>query len=224
MPGVKILVSIILLTTSCGLNGQTVQSRMSVKPEPTAAQTANIAKTSDEPLKPQVDYFAHIQPKHREILREWLKTKNHLRPGVEEIDNYMFHEEAYEDKANFRKEFEGNIKFLRETVGEKGYQYYAVGDMNGDGKKDFAVLLVDTRKPGNDENPDEFALAIFNAPFKKGQRPNYFEDGLYGITNSYIVFDLMTEKHLFLGKLESDALCATYYSKGKTYYFKDCID
>ena len=220
-----IFTAIVFLLTSCNLNGQTVQNQISVNSDQTTAtQNANIQKLPNEPVKKEVDYFAHIKPQHREILREWLKSKPYYRPGVEEIDDSMFHEESYEDKAKFKENFEGNMKFLRETVGENGYQYYAVGDMNRDGKKDFAVLLVDTRNPGNDDDPDQFAMAIFNAPFKKGQKPNYFEEGLYGITNSYIVFNKMTRKFLYLGKLESDVLCATYYPKGKTYYFKDCGD
>jgi hypothetical protein len=211
--------------TSCGLDNQAVQNQTSVDSDRSAVtQSAKISETAEKSGEKEVDYYAHIKPEHREVLREWLKTKSYLRPGVEEIDNFMFHAEAYPYKANFKENFRGNMKFLRETVGENGYQYYARGDMNQDGQEDFAVLLVDTRKSVKDREPGEFALAIFNAPFRKGPRPNYFEADLGGITNSYIVFDKMTEKHLFLGKLESDALCATYYPKRKTYYFKDCID
>ena len=171
--------------------------------------------TKNNNIKNEIDYFAHLQPKHREILRRWLKTKPYLRPGVEEIDNSMF-------TAEYKDHFEDNIKMLREAVGAKGYQYYSVGDMNRDGETDFAVLLVDSRKD-QDDDTDKFALAIFNAPFKIGQAPNYYEEDLYGITNSYIVFNKMIPKHLYLGKFESDVYCATYYAKGKTYYFKDCI-
>lgn len=159
------------------------------------------------------DYYAHLKLEHREVLREWLKAKPYLRPAVEEFDDYIFQEK---DKSNF----EDNLKFLRDTLGENTYQYYAVGDMNHDGKEDFAVLLVDTRK--QEDEIDHFALAIFNAPFKKGQTPAYYEEGLAGISNSYLIFD-KKEKNLFLGMLESDVLCATYYPKGKTYYFKDCM-
>lgn len=183
----------------------------------------NLVAETENSNKKEIDYFAHFQPKHREVLREWLKRKKYLRPAVEEIDDGMFQEENYQDKQKFRENFEENLKFLRDTVGKNGYQYYAVGDMNRDGKKDFAVLLVDSRPPKADEGTvDRFSLAIFNAPFKKGQSPNYYEEKLHGITNSYIVFDKMIKKHLFLGKFESDVYCATYYSKGKTYYFRDC--
>ena len=132
----------------------------------------------------------------------------------------MFQEKNYRDKENFKKNYEENMKMLRESVGVNGYQYYSVGDMNHDGKVDFAVLLVDSSSKDTDEFPD-FALAIFNAPFKKGQSPAYFEQNLSGVTNSYIVYDLMTEKHLFLGKFESDVYAATYYPKGKTHHFSN---
>ena len=175
--------------------------------------------------KEDVDYFAHLQSAHEEVLREWLKTKTFLRPAVEEVDNSMFDENAYSEKEKFKENFEGNMKFLRETVGENGYQYYVKGDFNKDGKEDFAVLLVDNRK--KDVDADWFSLAIFNAPFKKGKSPSYYEENLHGITNCYIVFsDQFSEKpgkYLFLGKFESDYYCATYYPKGNTYRFEDCI-
>lgn len=163
----------------------------------------------------RVDYYAHLKPEHRAVLREWLKGRPHLRPAVEEVDNYIFREQH---KANF----EGNLKFLRDTLGRGRNQYYSVGDMNRDGKKDFAVLLVDGRKAG--DRVDPFALAIFNAPFRKGKGAAYYEDGLSGISNCYIVFDKVGKGHLFLGMFESDYLCATYYPKGRTYYFKDCLE
>jgi hypothetical protein len=167
------------------------------------------------PVGKKADYFAHLKPEHKEILQDWLKTKKFLRPGVEEIDNSIF-QEKYKDH------FEDNVKFLRDTVGKNGYQYYSKGDFNRDGKEDFAVLLVDSRKH-KETDADFFTLAIFNGPFRKGQAPNYYEEGLSGITNSYIVFDKVSEKHLFLGKFESDVYCATYFPKGKTYRFEDCI-
>ncbi len=74
-----------------------------------------------------VDYYAHLKPEHREVLQQWLKSKTFLRPAVEEIDNGMFQGEGnYEDKENFKKNYEENMKMLRESVGENGYQYYSV--------------------------------------------------------------------------------------------------
>jgi hypothetical protein len=96
--------------------------------------------------------------------------------------------------------------------------------MNSDGEKDFAVLLVDTRKPADPREMGRFALAVFNRPFKPGQNPAYFEEGLYDIASCYLVFDKTRRKHLYLGKFESGAYCATYYAEGSTYIYKDCWD
>ncbi|MFN2456167.1 MAG: hypothetical protein ABR577_18335 [Pyrinomonadaceae bacterium] len=202
-----LLVCFALFMTSCAVKEQVVQSQSNSNIN--ANQTANVQNSSNTNVAENktIDYFAHIKPEHRGVLREWLKSKTFLRPAVEEIDS---------------SDFEGNLKFIRDTIGENGYQYYSTGDMNRDGKADFAVLLVDSRK--RKEEVDFFAMVIFNAPFRKGQKPAYYEENLYGISNSYIVYDLMTEKHLYLGKFESDVYCATYYPKGKTYYFKDCME
>jgi hypothetical protein len=221
-------VGFVFLTASCAVKEQTVQSQENLNANFNQAvetnQNVNSQSSNTKTVETKtVDYFAHFKPEHREVLREWLKSKPFLRPAVEVIDNGMFQEKNYRDKENFKKNFEENMKMLRDTVGEKGYQYYSVGDMNRDGKVDFAVLLVDSSSKDTDEF-DDFALAIFNAPFKRGQSPAYFEKNLNGVTNSYIVYNLMTEKHLYLGKFESDVYCATYYPKGKTYYFKDCMD
>jgi len=220
------IIAFAFVFVSCGAKEPTVQSQTgsnsnSVEIASTDPNATN-QNSLDESISNQkdVDYFAHMHSKHREVLRGWLKTKKYLRPAVEEIDNRMFQEKNYQDKENYKTHFEGNMKMLRESVGETGYQYYSVGDMNRDGKEDFAVLLVDTRKH---EDVDHFALAIFDGPIIKGKSPAYFEENLYGITNSYIVFDKMIKKHLFLGKFESDVYCATYYPKGRTYYFKDCL-
>ncbi len=214
----KFFIAFALLMTSCTVTEQVVQNQISVNANQTAAtnQNTNVQNASTEIVKKDVDYFAHFKPQHREILREWLKSKSNLRPGVEEIDNSMFQEK-------YKEYFEDNMRFLRETVGENGYQYYSVGDMNHDKKEDFAVLLFDTSKPRDERGGDDFALAIFNAPFKKNQKPSYFEENLRGITNSYIVFDKVSKGYLFLGKFESGVYCATYYPKGKTYFFKDCM-
>lgn len=219
----NIFIALALLTTSCAVNEKLVQNEISIKTNqaiPTN-QTTNIQNALTPRIKKEIDYFAHFKPEHREVLREWLKSKPDLRPAVEEIDNAMFDEAAYEDKAKFKENYAVNMKILREAVGEKGNQYYAVADLNRDGKKDFAVLLLSSRKK-NDVN--YFGLAIFNAPFKKGQKPAYYEEIFRGVGNSYIVFDKMIENRLYLGKFESDYYCETFYPKGKTYYFKNCFD
>ncbi len=210
----KFFIALALLMTSCTVNEQVVQNQISVNTNQTLAtnQNTNVQNALTEIVKKEIDYLAHFKPQHREVLREWLKSKSYLRPAVEEVDSTYF--------ENGKIISEEGLKFLRETVGENGHQFYSVADMNRDGKEDFAVLLFSSRKQ---DDVNYFALAIFNAPFKKGQQPSYFEENLRGISNSYIVFDKMIEKHLFLGKFESDFYCITYFPKGKTYYFEDCM-
>jgi hypothetical protein len=208
------LICFVFIMASCAVREQTVQSQSNSNVNTNQNAISQISSNANVAENKTVDYFAHFKPEHREVLRQWLKSKTYLRPAVEETDNSMF-----QDK--YKPYFEENMKMLRESVGEGNYQYYSIGDMNHDKKVDFAVLLVDTRK--QEDDIDHFALAIFNAPFKPKQSPAYFEEGLQGVTNSYIAFGAFDEKYLFLGKFESGVYCATYYPKGKTYYFKDCM-
>jgi len=201
-----VLICLVVFSVCCGVK-QPDNSNLAINVSPSDA----VPSSPDPSERKSVDYFAHIKPEHREVLRGWLKSKPYLRPAVEEIDNSIFSEQ-------YKPYFDENYRVLRETLGDGNYQYYSVGDMNHDKTADFAVLLVDTRQQNDG---DRFALAIFNAPFKSA---NYFEEELHGITNSYIKFNAFDEPYLFLGKFESDYYCATYYPKGKTYYFKDCTD
>lgn len=217
MFAVTLLCFAFLIATCIGMDrGAEIQStrRINIDSKPATDHNPDLHESSNESRnKKEIDYYAHFKPEHREVLQAWLETKSYLRPGVEEIDNKMFEEKD----TTVRN---GNLEFLRSTVGENGYQYYSVGDMNHDGQEDFAVLLVDSRW----REDDGFALAIFNAPLKTGNAPAYFEDELTDMSNSYIVFDKMSKTYLFLGKFESDVYCDTYYPKGETYYFKNCLD
>ena len=107
----------------------------SPSPSPSPTQVPSLTP------KPPVDYFAHLLSDHKEIVKAWLKSQPNYRLASEDSDSGLI-------PGNDSEWPEGNVKFLRETVGENGNQYYAVGDMNQDGQTDFAVLLVDTKKPG----------------------------------------------------------------------------
>ena len=81
------------------------------------------------------------------------------------------------------------------------------------------MLLVDLK------NAQEhgFAIAIFNAPFTNKKAPNYFEDGYTDLGRSYIVYNQVAKRRLYLGMSESDFYCVTFYPKGLRYYFRDCM-
>jgi len=209
-----------LLIASCSTDDNLATDRTDPKygndRQAITKQNVNTENTQNaSPSKKVADYYAHIKPKHRKVLRSWLATKPYLRPAVEEIDNPNFRQGSESDI----KEYE---KSVRDTVGRNGYQYYSIADMNYDGKEDFATLLVDNRE--YDDEYDYFALAIFNAPFEVENAPAYYTEKLIGISYVYIVFDGMAKNHLYFGKFESDVYCSTFYPKGKTYYFKGCLD
>ena len=142
-----------------------------------------------------------IDPQHQEVLSRWLKTKPQFRLANELQDA---------DKEG--------VAFYRQDWGKGFNPYYAVGDFNRDRRKDFAVLVVDSRKSAE----EGFAIAIFNAPFNKKSRPNYFESGYEGVSRCFIAYDQMVRGRLFLGIYEADSICVTFYPKGQRYVYKDC--
>ncbi|HWT02349.1 MAG TPA: hypothetical protein VN256_19010 [Pyrinomonadaceae bacterium] len=102
----------------------------------------------------QSDVPSFIRPEHRQSVRAFLRTKPYLRVA------------AYADVEDKER-----IDNLNDGFGENKSPYYAVGDFNGDGRKDFAVAFVNTRRP------KDFAVAIFNGPFggRRSVRPAYYE-------------------------------------------------
>jgi hypothetical protein len=164
-------------------------------------QTAAPRKGDDPKI--QEDYYARFRPEHKRVLSKWLANKPSLRPAVES------------DCTD--KEY---LEITRRDWGKQFDPYYVVADFNRDGKKDFAVLLVDSKNA--DENG--FAIAIFNAPFAGKTNPNYFERGYIGIGNAYIVYNDMIKRRLYLGIYESDFYCVTFYPKKTKYIFRDLVD
>lgn len=104
---------------------------------------------------------------------------------------------------------------MRRDLGKNIHPYYSIGDFNGDGRKDFAVLLIVKGK-------DEAALAVFNAPFRKAA-PAYFERKFEKMGNMYIAYNYMEKNRLYLGVFESDYYCMTLIPKGRKYTYEDCV-
>lgn len=105
------------------------------------------------------DVPSFINPEHRQSVRAFLRTKPYLRVAT------------YADAEDKLK-----IDSLNEGFGEAKSPYYAVGDFNGDGRKDFALAFVNTRRP------KDFAVAVFNGPFGRGRaaRPAYYGEKEFG--------------------------------------------
>jgi hypothetical protein len=74
--------------------------------------------------------------------------------------------------AYFDSDIRGPCEAPEPTPGYHPYQ--AVGDFNGDGATDFAVVLIDTKR-----SVANFALVIFNGPLSRtGVKPAMFQAGL----------------------------------------------
>ena len=105
------------------------------------------------------DVPSFIKPEHGQVVRGFLKTKPYLRVAI------------YADAENKQ-----TLEFLNEGYGENKWPYYAVGDFNNDGREDFAVAFVNTRRP------KDFAVVIFNGPFRgrRSVRPAYYNEREFG--------------------------------------------
>lgn len=113
---------------------------------------------------------------HQTVLNNWLKTKKGWRLALE-------------------KDFDQQrLKDLR--ADENRRPFYVAEDFNGDRKKDFAVILINSRK--------RFSAAVFNAPFnlKKIQQPAFFANP---VEPDDIVYYNRYSKRLLIGPYESDA-------------------
>ncbi len=59
------------------------------------------------------DYFAHLKPEHRAVLKAWLEHhKPWLRPAVEDLDSIQGK----------------NPEKIRRIIGEQAHQFYTFGD------------------------------------------------------------------------------------------------
>ncbi|MDQ4120422.1 MAG: FG-GAP repeat protein [Acidobacteriota bacterium] len=133
------------------------------------------------------NYYAHLQPEHREALKIWLADKTGLRPAVESDASKSDLEVWKRDNQNF-------------------FPYYAAGDFNQDGKEDFAVFLK------VEKTADDGAVVIFNAPFKNS-KPAYFKRG-FQVHDFYIEYS-KEAKMLYLTKYETHGVY--FKAKGRKY-------
>jgi len=82
------------------------------------------------------------------------------------------------------------------------HPYTVTGDFNGDGVEDFAVVLVDSQK-----KEKNFALIVFNGPFKPGAvSPAFMESGM-DLKYAGLFYGPPRPKpyRLLLGPFESDS-------------------
>lgn len=146
----------------------------------------------------QVGQLTNLPPQHEAIVRPWLGMRPWLRPATER------------DCTN--KE---GLDATRQEFG-RGYQpYYAAGDFNGDGREDFAVVLVNRR-----ERSMRFAVAVFNGPFDQSRThaPAFFAEGIDLNDGGLVV---LPGDRLIIGVFQSDN-CVVLWPRGGEYVMEDC--
>lgn len=144
---------------------------------------------------------SYLRAEHKAIVEEWLKQRRDLRLATE--------------ADNISKE---GLAATRKEQGRNYSPYYAVGDFNGDGKEDFAVAFVKTRK-----SKWPFTVAIFNGPLAGNSVPAFTtDDDLRSGGLFYKAKAKPREGRLIVGVFESDD-CVILRPRGKTYVIKDCL-
>ncbi len=145
---------------------------------------------------------SYLRPEHRKIVQRWLSSRSHLRLATEA------------DCTN-----KDGLAATRKEEGRNYHPYYAVGDFNGDGKEDFAVAFVKTRK-----SKWPFTVAIFNGPFAGNSVPAFTtDDDLRSGGLFYKAKAKPREGRLIVGVFESDD-CEILRPRRKTYVTKDCLE
>lgn len=149
---------------------------------------------------PQKDSASYIRAEHREIIDHWLAHRPDLRLATDA-------DSSKEGLAETRKE-----------EGRNYHPYYAVGDINGDGKGDFAVAFVRKRK-----SKWPFVLAIFNGLLNRESRPAFITDEDLSDGGFFLSPRVKPrEGRLKYGPFSSDD-CVIVRPRRKTYVLRACI-
>jgi hypothetical protein len=132
-----------------------------------------------------------LSPTHRAVLDSWLRNHPNLRVALPSDCCY-----CADDIAKMRR---GTDEVWRPVPDYDPYR--AVGDFNGDGNIDFAVVLIDKTKT---EEP--FVLVNFNGPFTSTAKQPAFIEADLDLSNEGLFFGPPRPKpyRLIVGAFESD--------------------
>lgn len=105
----------------------------------------------------------YLSAQHRGVVQKWLTREPDLRVATDKDCGQC----------------ENDITNQKRLSGADYHPFYAVGDFNGDGKKDFAIALVEVEADEEGRVVQKFAVAVFNAPFsRRSTEPSFFKDNL----------------------------------------------
>ena len=138
---------------------------------------------------------SYISEQHRTVLEKWLKQKPNLRVATaEDLDPTL-------------------LPVVKDMFPDRvASPFYAVGDFNHDGQKDFAVGLAIKNKP------KDLALAVFNAPFGKTNAPAFYNEKRFGRGDLLFVGPDERGGELLQIGTGSDTRTVLLKPKGKGYY------
>jgi len=133
-----------------------------------------------------------LKAEHRRVLDGWLKQHPNLRLAA--LDDC---EGCRDDIEQTRRGSGGPWRPVPDY-----HPYRAVGDFNGDGRQDFAVVLVDTSK-----RDKVFVLVVFNGPFRDIAKPPAFLETGMDLRHGGLFSGPPRPKpyRLLVGPFESDA-------------------
>ncbi len=150
---------------------------------------------------PTPEVPAYIAPEHRTVLEKWMAMNQSLRVATDQDCK------CDDDIASMRRGYGGAWK-----ANPDFHPYYVVGDFNGDGQADFAVVVI-----RGSTNPKR-ELAIFNGPFPRAAtpRPAYLSGKYVGA----LFFGPPRPKpwRLIVGPFESEG--SLLVPKGATYVLR----
>jgi hypothetical protein len=143
-----------------------------------------------------------LTTQEQKVLKDWLgQHKQYRRATDQDCD-------CASDIENMKTGYGGKVKPIPDY-----HSYVATGDFNGDGVRDFAVVVIDPSK-----QEKNFALVVFNGPFDSGTTsPAFMRLGL-DLKYSGLSYGPPRPKpyRLLLGPFESDS-GVLLIPRGRTY-------
>jgi hypothetical protein len=127
---------------------------------------------------------AYVLPEHKAILQDWLRRNPKFRVATEADC------QCADDLPEIRRQYDND------------HPYYVTGDFNRDGRRDFAVVMIDTSK--NHANDFNAAVVVFNGPLYTGMRPAFLDEGT-GTPVGALLFYTAKPPTLIVGKWESSS-------------------
>lgn len=133
------------------------------------------------------DYFS---ASHRAVLQKWLAKNPKFLVATDKDCGQCANEIASE----------------RRRSGPDYHPYYVVGDFNGDGKKDFAVALIELEADDEGRAEQKFMVLVFNAPFSRRTAGPAFEKDDLALRDGGLFFGPPRQRpyRLYIGLFGTD--------------------